>query len=181
MAATIGSASSSYNERDQLATVSTSDSAPYNWSETGKTVSKSVSCSYYKDGSKKRTTTGEGQYTEYSYDSRGRVVSVYDSNGGVDSNGNTRIPAGAVTTTTYASDGTQTQEVKNGSTLRYKRVTKPTVGGLTGYTWECVPNECSSNTTTTTTRYSGGGAYVGLPSQVVTRRAVGYDHHRRQL
>ncbi|WP_147372678.1 RHS repeat protein, partial [Calidithermus terrae] len=178
MAATIGSATTVYNERDQINSVNYYDEAPKDWSATGKATSNIVTYSYYRSGLKKRALTGDGNYTDYVYDKRGRVTTVTDSNGGRDNTGGTTIPGPAVTSTTYDPDGTQTQELKTGSTLRYKLVTRPTLSGLTGSTDEWTVQgmlQSPAHPVSQVTVYRATGhPYAGLPYRSTTTTAQGW-------
>jgi YD repeat-containing protein len=104
-----------YNERDQVGYVVVNDA-----DARGGTVARSTAYGYYQDGSKSAVSTGTGSLT-YTYDTRGRLTQVVDSNGvnGV---------GGPITSSfTYGSDGTVTESLNNGA---YSSTRKPTVGGL---------------------------------------------------
>lgn len=135
MGATIGNTTTAYTERDQVASISFSDTAPTLWTSTGKTINKSSTYTYYLDGNKKRLTNSDGAYSENTYDSRGRVTNVYDSNGSNKTYANLTTSAilGPINvSTTYSNDGTKVDSVSNQNLTGcvYKQRTIPTIGGL---------------------------------------------------
>ncbi len=81
LAATQGTITSSYNERDLLRHTVVEDRA-IDGKDTLETtpLKQSTTYSYYKDGSKREVKVGEDTVT-YQYDTRNRVVLVKDSNG----------------------------------------------------------------------------------------------------
>ena len=124
----IDTSSFAYNERDQLLRSAATEVA------ANSQTSRTTVYNFFADGSKAGVNVYNGNYptagTEtnlvgsqaYSYDSRGRLISNYDSNG-FGSSGPVTIA------TAYGADGTVTRSWSN-----YSESTTPTVGGLTGST-----------------------------------------------
>lgn len=128
LAASIGTTTSTYNERDQLATATTNDAAVNGYRSTAiyATPNTTTTYKYNVDGSKYRAEVGS-QYSEFSYDTRGRVTSVYDSNGNTTTGGS----LGASTATTIYERGKKTEAVLPSSGgCEYRMITEYTVGGL---------------------------------------------------
>lgn len=145
LASTLATTNSTYNARDLLATVDTTDQLPIvagGNSTSGAPNTQNTVYHYYADGRPSTINIGSGNYRTTTYDNRGREITVDTNNGS--------------TATSWAADGTQTNTVTQGATTVYTSITQPTVGGLI-YKKSAPANPTDTFSTDTTYTYDARG------------------------
>jgi YD repeat-containing protein len=161
LAATVGSTTTTFNERDLLLKTTVSDQSANNIKDLSAATSRVTDYLYFADGSKKQVTVNDAQTSggnstvKYTYDLRGREVKLEDSNGGRDSRRDEKdqllpvaiqnnISGIATILTEYLGGGQKRSIVKDGSGVcKYQDDRMLTLGGQVAERkeWEFQPND----------------------------------------
>jgi YD repeat-containing protein len=195
LAATVGSTTSTYNERGLLSQTVVSDQSAKNINELDAAVSRTTTYSYYSDGGKKKVEVNDGKTgggnssITYTYDARGREIKTDDTNGAIDTRRDQNdvllpveqrknITGTATTTTLYKGAGVIETKVVDGANKCYFQETRTnSVGGLNveSKVWEWEPDRdglsrpdfsCGVSTPTKTLKTTYGAD--GLPIKRTT-------------
>ena len=158
LAATVGSTTTTFNERDLLLKTTVSDQSANNIKDLSAAISRVTDYLYFADGSKKQVTVNDAQTSggnstvKYTYDLRGREIKLEDSNGAKDSrrdasdvllpaNQRVNIAGTATTNTKYNGGGvTETKVTDQAGKCYYQENKTTTLSGMPvenkEWTWE---------------------------------------------